>query len=1194
MKTKFSIFSKVGIVALILATFQLHSQNFTRLNSGVGDNLLGVSAPTNLICYVTGSNGRILRTPDGGATWIPQQSNLQPVGGVIPALYSTYFTGQNRGYAVGDNGAAIRTIDGGQTWTPMNVPAAGMHLRSVRFADDQGLTGVGFITGGSTFNGTTGVIYRTTNGGATWAPVLNLSDNNAGFYSISFIPQTGAILANLVVFASRFNGDIYRSNDGGTNWTLVNTGTMQSASQIYFTSATNGVIGSSNGNVFSTSDGGNNWAATPQQTPDYMNGIDFCDGTTNGYYVGGNVAQNTGTILNTTDGGANWTPVAVPAGTSRLYSVDFFNCCTGYAVGLNGTILKLGTVVTTPTPSVCIGSSISLTAVGSSTYTWAPATGLSATNGATVIANPTVTTIYTVTGTDVSGCSSRMIITVTVLPLPTVTVSNDVIICDGLSTTLTAAGATSYSWSPATDLSSTAGASVTAKPSVTTIYTVTGMAANGCTSTADVTVTILPRPVITISPMNPVICGGTITLTAGGAETYVWAPSSSLNTTVGATVIANPTITTLYSVTGTGANGCKKTKSVTVTVLGVPTITSFSPAAGKIGDVITIVGTGFSPVKSNNIIFFGAARSATPITASETQLTVAVPSGASSNFITVTNLCDLTAYSPQKFVFTYCGGNPTPAIATSSFEAYSAAADYPTGMRSRFSAIADFDKDGKDDIVLIQESPTDPDPAIPNFSVLRNIYTTPATAGGAIKFVSSPNFTITGGGKLQGVAVGDLDADGKLDLAIVDPTNKKVYVYKNACTVTSPTNLTATNIQFTLVGAFTVGNTPKNIAINDLNADGRPDIVVTSTDDNGICVLQNNTIGNGIISFATFHTFSVSFLESNSSTRPEAIAIGDLDNDLKPDIAVTLFNSPFVVIFRNKGVGNAMSFVNTNSAADKLPATGKYNQQIAIADLNRDGKMDIVTDNSWFGYLTIYKNEGSTFAIAPADATQGSNNPLVQNDYKTVVNNSCFAIGDINGDNMPDVAISTYNGGVKILENKSTYNGTSISLSPAQTTNSSGAIITVAGITIPTGAYGAFGCFLDDFNGDGTVDIAAPSFADNRVIALRNIIPNNGPCTTIKSFTETEPFIEADENSSANDGKIYPNPSSGNINIYPISGNEPTTILIMDAVGRFIFETKIMNNDSPIEVDISNQPAGIYFVRLMNGSNMLNKKIIKQ
>jgi hypothetical protein len=83
--------------------------------------------------------------------------------------------------------------------------------------------------------------------------------------------------------------------------------------------------------------------------------------------------------------------------------------------------------------------------------------------------------------------------------IPTVGAGSDVSICNGGSTTLTATGASSYSWSPATGLSATTGSSVTANPTSTTTYTVTGTDANTCSNTAQVKVTVNPVPSCTIS-----------------------------------------------------------------------------------------------------------------------------------------------------------------------------------------------------------------------------------------------------------------------------------------------------------------------------------------------------------------------------------------------------------------------------------------------------------------------------------------------------------------------------------------------------------------------------------------------------------------------------------------------------------------------------------------------------------------------
>ena len=186
-----------------------------------------------------------------------------------------------------------------------------------------------------------------------------------------------------------------------------------------------------------------------------------------------------------------------------------------------------------------------------------------------------------------AGCSQNQggTATVTINPLPVITVSPAApVICNGGNTTLTASGATTYSWSPATGLSTTNSAIVTANPAVTTTYTVTGTDGNGCTNSKTVTVTVRALSAISISPAAPFICvGGSVTLTASGAVSYLWSPSGGLSATNTAVVDADPVVTTTYTVTGTDVNGCTSTNVVTVTVNAVPVLTSsvnLSPICG--------------------------------------------------------------------------------------------------------------------------------------------------------------------------------------------------------------------------------------------------------------------------------------------------------------------------------------------------------------------------------------------------------------------------------------------------------------------------------------------------------------------------------------------------------------------------------------------------------------------------------------
>jgi len=149
---------------------------------------------------------------------------------------------------------------------------------------------------------------------------------------------------------------------------------------------------------------------------------------------------------------------------------------------------------------------------------------------------------------------------------------SDTDVCTGTSVTLTASGATNLSWSPATDLDVTTGATVISTPSQTTTYTVTGDNA-GCSTSSTVTITVKSSPDISVTPANPVICGtGTATLTASGADSYTWSPATGLDVTTGDVVVADITATQTYTVTGTGSNGCTDSKDVTVTVSSKPTI----------------------------------------------------------------------------------------------------------------------------------------------------------------------------------------------------------------------------------------------------------------------------------------------------------------------------------------------------------------------------------------------------------------------------------------------------------------------------------------------------------------------------------------------------------------------------------------------------------------------------------------------
>lgn len=287
--------------------------------------------------------------------------------------------------------------------------------------------------------------------------------------------------------------------------------------------------------------------------------------TFNGQVVntGSNIAWqiNPGAINTNT---ATLTPSATG---SQVYTVTATNNITGCSNNATTSFTINATpsvTVASSSSSLCSGASATLTASGAATYSWMPAGGASS----VAVVSPAANTVYTVTGTN-PGCSTTTTISLSVTPSPTVTAAvSPSVICAGSTVSLTANGATTYSWMPNGSTSGT----TTASPAASTVYTVSGSTA-GCSNTKTLSVTVNDVPTLTVSttPAAAVLCtaGATATLTAAGTSTaYAW----SSGATTASTSVA-PTATTVYTVSGTNSCGTR-TATATVSVAVTPTITA--------------------------------------------------------------------------------------------------------------------------------------------------------------------------------------------------------------------------------------------------------------------------------------------------------------------------------------------------------------------------------------------------------------------------------------------------------------------------------------------------------------------------------------------------------------------------------------------------------------------------------------------
>lgn len=209
--------------------------------------------------------------------------------------------------------------------------------------------------------------------------------------------------------------------------------------------------------------------------------------------------------------------------------------------------------ITPSAPVICAGQSTAVVVAGANQYSWS-----NGASGPQLSVSPATSSLYVVTATNVAGCSNTAAVTVSVNALPIVAVSPlSSSVCAGNSISLSATGASSYSWS-----NGASGATLQYTPSATGNLVVTGTNAAGCTNSTTASVIVNPLPVLTFSLSNPTICAGeTATLTAQGASSYSWMVGGS-----NPVLVVSPSVTTVYTLTGYSAQNCATTAQVTQTV----------------------------------------------------------------------------------------------------------------------------------------------------------------------------------------------------------------------------------------------------------------------------------------------------------------------------------------------------------------------------------------------------------------------------------------------------------------------------------------------------------------------------------------------------------------------------------------------------------------------------------------------------
>lgn len=373
-----------------------------------------------------------------------------------------------------------------------------------------------------------------------------------------------------------------------------------------------------------------------------------------------------------------------------------------------------------------------------------------------------------------------------------------------------------------------------------------------------------------------------------------------------------------------------------------PTVTTISPSSGlnTAATVVTISGTGF---QQGATVQIGGVAATNVMFVSATQLTATVPAKAATCGaapVVVKNPDNLTATSPTGFTY-------RPAALT-----FGTATSLAMPNNPRRVIIVDLNKDSKPDLVTANSG---------NSSINVGI------GNGDGTFKAAVNYSLGAGTQPYAVAAGDIDNNGTIDLVTANNASNNISLRLGAGdgTFTTPTT-----------DKFNAGAGPYDIALGDIDGDGKLDVVVANDGSNNVSLLVN-----------TFPTFKTA-VSTATGNRPQGLVLADFNKDQKPDFATADSNGSSITVRLNNGAGGfgALGSTITNVS------TPNY---LVAADLDGNGNLDIATPNGGAATLRVSPGNGDgSFAAGSTTALPAANG------------NRWVTKGDFNLDGIVDLAVT--------------------------------------------------------------------------------------------------------------------------------------------------------------------------------------------
>ncbi len=378
--------------------------------------------------------------------------------------------------------------------------------------------------------------------------------------------------------------------------------------------------------------------------------------------------------------------------------------------------------------------------------------------------------------------------------------------------------------------------------------------------------------------------------------------------------------------------------------------------------------------------------------------------------------------------------------------AFNDALAYQASTNPRYLIAADFNNDGKQDFATIG----------PGFSGGFPASKVEVALGDGIGGFTRKSVTTFGGNLLAAIDAADFNGDGKLDLAVTQPSNGLISILLNDGTGGFlPNGFNAPFVQ--------VSFQPWAIKAGDFNSDNKTDLFVIRRGANSYAVLNGDGSGGFVINSGGPLPGTNSFFDE--------VAVSDFNADNKLDVALIRSGANSVSVLQGNGTGQFFDYAT--ASVPGIPIS------LVVGDLNGDTKPDIAVTSSALSQATVSVliNNGTGFNAATNYPSPAGGIP---------------AIGDFNGDSKPDLAISS--GAIQVGS------------------NADGVVVLT---NIGDGAFSAAVHFsvspasdflaVKDFNGDGKDDVVISQPGGNSVSLLLNNFTTAQPCLSLNDITIDEP-----------------------------------------------------------------------------------------